>query len=241
MVPDFSTRETSDETGGSYKLEESKVKLGKDGETSVIYAVPAKMRDPSTSLVIAHGAGGPMHSPFIRFFHTELAKQGFLAVKFNFPYMEARKKVPDRTPVLEESYQTIIEEVRKSSHQTSRIIIGGKSMGGRIASQVAANGRVDVNGLFFLGYPLHPPGKTEQLRDTHLYGIRKPMLFLSGTRDNFARKDLLERVVAKIGSNAQLNWIENGDHSFKTSNAKGNDLGASKALTILLGWLESIP
>jgi uncharacterized protein len=241
MVPDFSTRETSDETGGSYKLEESKVKLGKDGETSVIYAVPGKMRDPSTSLVIAHGAGGPMHSPFIRFFHTELAKQGFLAVKFNFPYMEARKKVPDRTPVLEESYRTIIEEVRNSPHRTSRIFIGGKSMGGRIASQVAANGRVDVNGLFFLGYPLHPPGKTEQLRDTHLYGIRKPMLFLSGTRDNFARKDLLERVVAKIGANAQLNWIENGDHSFKTSNAKGNDLGPSNALTILLGWLESIP
>jgi uncharacterized protein len=240
-MPDFSTREISDESIGSYKLEESKVKLEEDSETSVVYAVPGKMRDPSTTLIIAHGAGGPMHSPFIRFFHTELARQGFLTVKFNFPYMEARRKVPDRTPVLEESYRTIIEEVRKSPHRTNRIVIGGKSMGGRIASQVAANDRVDVNGLFFLGYPLHPPGKTEQLRDTHLYSIRKPMLFLSGTRDNFARKDLLEQVVAKIGPNAQLNWIENGDHSFKTSNAKGNDLGTSKALTILLGWLKSIP
>jgi len=181
-----------------------------------------------------------MHSPFIRFFHTELAKQGILAVKFNFPYMEARRKVPDRTPILEQCYRTIVEQVRKSPHRTSRLIIGGKSMGGRIASQAVANDGFDVNGLFFLGYPLHPPGKIEQLRDAHLYNIRKPMLFLSGTRDSFARRDLLERVVAKIGPNARLNWIENGDHSFNAPNAKGLE-GASKALTILLEWLNSIP
>src|SRR5207253_7742765 len=94
------------------------------------------------------------------------------------------------------------------------LFIGGKSMGGRIASQIAANG-VDMNGLFFLGYPLHPIGKTDQLRDEHLYKIKKPMLFVSGTRDSFARRDLLEKVVSKIGSNAQIHWIENGDHSFK--------------------------
>src|SRR5690349_15706668 len=109
----FSAPPTSQESTSQYRLEQSKVILEKGGETSLVYAVPVRIRDPPTSIIIAHGAGGPMHSPFIRFFHTELAKQGFLAVKFNFPYMEARRKVPDRTAVLEQCYQTIVEQVRK--------------------------------------------------------------------------------------------------------------------------------
>ncbi len=113
-------------------------------------------------------------------------------------------------------------------------------MGGRIASQIAANG-VDVNGLFFLGYPLHPIGKTDQLRDEHLYRIKKRMLFLSGTRDSFARRDLLEKVVSKIGSNAQIHWIQDGDHSFKTPDAKaGSTDSLQEALVSLVDWLQTI-
>ncbi len=112
-------------------------------------------------------------------------------------------------------------------------------MGGRIASQIAANG-VDVNGLFFLGYPLHPIGKTDQLRDEHLYKIKKPMLFVSGTRDSFARRDLLEKVVSKIGSNAQIHWIENGDHSFKTPDAKKGSIDTlQEALVSLIDWFQT--
>ena len=229
------------EPSASYKLEEQKVKLSKGGETSIVYALPTKLRDPSTSLIIAHGAGGPMHSPFIRYFHTELAKRGFIAVKFNFPYMEAGRKVPDRRDVLEGSYRTIIEQVRSHMGNGSRMFIGGKSMGGRIASQVAAADGIEVDGLFFLGYPLHPPGRVDQLRDQHLYKIKKPMLFLSGTRDNFAGKDLLENVTHKIGPNAQLHWIEGGDHSFKTPGAKsGISDGTQEALGVLLEWLEKL-
>ena len=228
------------EPNDSYKLEHSKVKLSKGGETSIVYAIPNKLGDPPTSVVIAHGAGGPMHSPFIRFFHTELAKQGFFVAKFNFPYMEAGRKVPDKRDVLEASYRAVIDRVREDAPTNHRIFIGGKSMGGRIASQVEANDAVNVNGLFFLGYPLHPPGKTERLRDSHLYTIKKPMLFVSGTRDSFARKDLLEQVVAKIGPNVQLNWIENGDHSFKTTSSRTADSeGVRQALDTLLGWLQS--
>ncbi len=230
------------EPSASYKLEEQTVKLSKGGETSIVYALPDKMRDPSTCLIIAHGAGGPMHSPFIRYFHTELAKQGFITVKFNFPYMEARRKVPDRTEVLEGSYKATIEQARNSTHKASRIFVGGKSMGGRIASQVVAANGADIDGLFFLGYPLHPPGRTEQLRDQHLYKIKKPMLFLSGTRDSFARKDLLEKVVDRIGPNAQLHWIEGGDHSFKTpGTGSQNPDGKQEALETLLAWLQKIP
>ena len=121
------------------------------------------------------------------------------------------------------------------------MFIGGKSMGGRIASQVVAEDVTDVDGLFFLGYPLHPPGRVDQLRDQHLYKIKKPMLFLSGTRDSFAGKDLLEKVTRKIGPNAQLHWIEGGDHSFKTPGAKsGISGGTQEALGVLLEWLEKL-
>jgi uncharacterized protein len=205
----------------------------------MVYGIPSKIRDPASCLIVAHGAGGPMHSPFIRYFHTELARNGFISVKFNFPYMEAHRKVPDRREILEESYRTIIQKARDGDLKPRRIFIGGKSMGGRIASQVAASDRVDVDGLFFLGYPLHPPGRTDQLRDEHLYKIKKPMLFLSGTRDSFARKDLLEKVVANIGPYAQIHWIEHGDHSFKTTeSSEGRSSGTEEALAYLLEWLE---
>jgi predicted alpha/beta-hydrolase family hydrolase len=217
-----------------------KIKLTRGGETSIVYGLPSKVIDPSTCLIIAHGAGGPMHTPFIRYFHTELAKRGFLTVKFNFPYMEARRRVPDRREILEGSYRTVVEQAKNGGHKSDRMLIGGKSMGGRIASQIAANG-VDVNGLFFLGYPLHPIGKPDQLRDAHLYQIKKPMLFVSGTRDSFARRDLLETVVSKIGSYAQIHWIQDGDHSFKTPNAKtGNADSMQEALVSLVDWLQTI-
>lgn len=228
------------EPSESYKLEQTKIKLTKGGETSIVYGVPSKIHDPSTCLVIAHGAGGPMHTPFIRYFHSELAKRGFLTVKFNFPYMEARRRVPDRREVLEENYRTVVDHARNGMYKPDRIFIGGKSMGGRIASQIASNG-IEVSGLFFLGYPLHPIGKTDQLRDEHLYRIKKPMLFVSGTRDSFARRDLLEKVVSKIGSNAQIHWIENGDHSFKTPDAKvGSTDTLQEGLASLMDWLQTI-
>jgi predicted alpha/beta-hydrolase family hydrolase len=148
--------------------------------------------------------------------------------------------VPDRREILEESYRTIVDQAKNSRSKPSRMFIGGKSMGGRIASQIAANG-VDVNGLFFLGYPLHPIGKTDQLRDEHLYRIKKPMLFVSGTRDSFAREDLLEKVVSKIGPNAEIHWIQNGDHSFKTPDAKkGGADTLQEALASLLDWMQTL-
>ncbi len=223
----------------SLKTEEAKVKLASGQEMSLVYCSNPGTESQRTCLVIAHGAGGPMYSPFIRYFHTELAKRGFLTVKFNFPYMEARRKIPDRRQVLEESYRTIIEKVRSSKYEPSSLFIGGKSMGGRIASQIAADG-VDIDGLFFLGYPLHPPGKTDSLRDEHLYRIKEPMLFLSGTRDSFARKDLLETVVSRIGPNAQVHWIQDGDHSFKTPEEKaGASRAYQEALGVLVDWVEA--
>jgi predicted alpha/beta-hydrolase family hydrolase len=176
--------------------------------------------DGNTAIILGHGAGQGMDSPFMNYFHTELANSGFLSVKFNFDYMDAKRGAPDPQHKLQSRYRAVVNEV-VSRYHPARLIIGGKSMGGRVASYIAGD-TSDVSGLVFLGYPLHPPGKPEQLRDQHLYGLTMPMLFISGTKDTFAAHDLLERVVKKIGPNAKLLWIEGGDHSLKTRR-KGDD------------------
>jgi uncharacterized protein len=198
---------------------QSKIDLPKGGHFGIIYAsLPEHVRN-KTCLIIAHGAGGPMYSPFITLFHKGLAERGYLTVKFNFPYMEDRRKVPDKREILEAAYREVIETVKNGKFHPKRVFVGGKSMGGRIASQVVAAGE-EVDGLFFLGYPLHRPGQQEMLRDQHLYRIEKPMLFVSGTKDQFAKKELLDQVVAKIGPRAKIDWIEGGDHSFNTRQGK---------------------
>src|SRR6516162_3270497 len=131
-----------------------------------------------------------MNSPFMTYFHTELANRGFLSAKFDFEYMEAKRRVPDSQPKLQVRYRSVIDEV-VMQHQPERLIIGGKSMGGRVASYIASD-IPQVSGLVFLGYPLHPPGKPDQLRDQHLYALKIPMLFVSGTKDPFAGRELLE-------------------------------------------------
>src|SRR6266849_6099395 len=159
--------------------------------------------EPWTSgiaITLAHGAGQGMHSPFMGYFHTELFNRGFLSVKFNFEYMEAKRRVPDPQPKMQARYRAVVSEVI-AQHQPKQLIIGGKSMGGRVASYIAAD-TPGVSGLLFLGYPLHPPGKPDQLRDQHLYGLTLPMLFISGTKDTFAERHLLEEVVRKMGDNA---------------------------------------
>jgi uncharacterized protein len=173
-----------------------------------------------TAIILGHGAGQGMNSPFMNYFHTELTSRGFLTIKFNFDYMDQGRKVPDPQPKLRARYRSIVENVI-TEHKPRRLVIGGKSMGGRVASYIAGD-IPEVSGLVFLGYPLHPPGKPEQMRDAHLYDLDKPMLFISGTKDTFAERPLLEKVVGRIGDRATLVWIEGSDHSLKTSR-KGTD------------------
>src|SRR5262249_35463615 len=156
-------------------------------------------------IILGHGAGQGMNSPFMNYFQAELTSRGFLTVKFNFDYMDQNRRVPDPQPKLQAKYRSVIADVL-AEHKPNRLIIGGKSMGGRVASYVAGD-TPEVSGLVFLGYPLHPPGKPEKMRDAHLYGMPKPMLFVSGTRDTFAERHLLETVVKRIGERATLVWI----------------------------------
>jgi len=175
-------------------------------------AIPEQW-DGNLAIILAHGAGQGIDSPFMKFFHEALPKRGFLSVQFNFDYLQQGRKIPDPQPKMQALYRQVVREVAET-HRPKTILIGGKSMGGRVASYIAGSTE-GVSGLVFLGYPLHPPGKQDQLRDEHLYGIELPMLFLSGTKDTLAKRELLEKVVRQLGDRATLIWTERGDHSLK--------------------------
>jgi predicted alpha/beta-hydrolase family hydrolase len=152
-------------------------------------------------------------------FATALAARGIDMVTFNFLYMEQGRRLPDSKDKLEACYRAVIETARRKT--SGKLAIGGKSMGGRIASQVAAGDAPEVAGLVLLGYPLHPPGKPDQLRTKHLPAIKAPMLFVQGSRDAFGTPDELRPILAKLKTSAELFEVAGGDHSFKVLKRAG--------------------
>ena len=166
------------------------------------------------ALILGPGAGGTRQTPQLLSAAAFLDPKRYTTILFNFPYQESRRKFPDQAGVLEETVARVAEFARTDLRAT-KIVLGGRSMGGRMASQAVAKGLL-CDGLAFLAYPLHPPGQESRLRDAHLGSIRVPMLFLQGTRDVFARLDLLKSTVERLGANAQLALFEDADHSFKT-------------------------
>jgi len=171
----------------------------------------------TAGLILAHGAGGGQRSEFIVRTATALASRGIVVATFDFPYMAAGRSVPDKPPVLEAHWRSVVDEVRATPEFADRpLFIGGKSMGGRIASHVAAAGVNGIGGLIFLGYPLHPPGRPDQRRDAHLPSVKEPMLFVQGTRDQFGTADDIRALLPKLNSRTELFPVADGDHSFKT-------------------------
>jgi uncharacterized protein len=170
-------------------------------------------------LILAHGAGANQTSSFMVRFANALAARGIDIITFNFVYSEAGRHVPDRNDKLELCYRKIIAAYCDGSLQKGlgrqKLVIGGKSMGGRIASQVAASTADDIAGLVLLGYPLHPPGHPEKLRSKHLPDIRAPMLFVQGSRDSFGTPDELRPIIEQLKTAVELCVVEGGDHSFK--------------------------
>jgi hypothetical protein len=172
-----------------------------------------------TVLALGHGAGGDRRTGLLLRLADTLAEGGRRVVLHNFPYTEARRRVPDKPAVLEATIRAVATHARKGLG-ASKLVLGGKSMGGRIASQAVAQG-LAAEGLVFLGYPLHPPGRFDTLRDRHLAAITAPMLFVQGTRDAFARADLLAAVLGGLADRATLHSIEDGDHSFAVPRRTG--------------------
>jgi predicted alpha/beta-hydrolase family hydrolase len=192
----------------------------------------------STVVVLGHGAGGNRRHPMLLALAEALAGSGRAALLYNFPYAEKGTRRPDPPALLEATTRAAADLALRATGAL-RVVHGGRSMGGRIASQVVAGG-ARADGLAFLGYPLHPPGKFEKQREAHLPAIAAPMLFLQGTRDTFAREDLLLALVERLGPRAELVQVREADHSFgvmKRSGRTPEDVLAEVRAT-LLAWLD---
>lgn len=204
------------------------------GRVTVSVARPARSK---ATVIISHGAGGTMDTPSIVNLQKQLASKGVTAVRFNFLYSENGKRSPDKQPALIAAWRSVADWIKKEL-KPKRIFLAGRSMGGRMASYLVADG-YPCEGIFFLAYPLHPPGKPDRLRKDHLPKIRVPMLFVSGTRDAFAQLDLLETVVRK--TKATLHLVEGADHGFKVPKKYGRtpkDVEEEVA-TVVLRFIES--
>lgn len=188
-------------------------------------------------LVLAHGAGGSLEESLLAATAEGLARHGFPVLRFNFPYRQEGRRLPDPAETLEECYRAVAAQARRL-FAPGPLFLGGKSLGGRMASHLAAAGE-PVAGLVFLGYPLHPPGRPEKLRDQHLSRIRVPMLFVSGTRDAFAQRELLEPVLERLRPLATSHWVEGGDHSFRTPRRRPAEV-YQEILEAVVAWLRLV-
>jgi predicted alpha/beta-hydrolase family hydrolase len=186
-----------------------------DSVTALLYPAATSKR-AGVTILLGHGAGADQLSGFMRMAGAGLAARGLDAMTFNFLYKEKGKSVPDPKAKLESCYRAVIDAaIKHKKLKGNKLVIGGKSMGGRIASQVAAAEGERVAGLVFLGYPLHPPGRLDKMRDEHLPEVKAPMLFCQGSRDAFGTEDEIKAIIRKHRLPATLYSIESGDHSFK--------------------------
>jgi predicted alpha/beta-hydrolase family hydrolase len=191
------------------------------------------------TLVLGHGAGAPMDSPFMDRFARGLGGAGLRVVRFEFPYMRERRetgarKPPNRGPVLRERLLSVIERLGGGR----AVIIGGKSLGGRIASMVADE--VGARGLVCLGYPFHPPGKPDRLRVAHLEPLHTPALIVQGTRDALGSREEIEGY--DLSSQIRIVYLEDGDHSFKPRVRSGRtlDQNLDEAVSAVAGFVSGL-
>jgi predicted alpha/beta-hydrolase family hydrolase len=198
-----------------------RIEIAPNQEVTALVYTAGKPDLAGVMVILGHGAGADQGSDFMTRFATGIAARGINAVTFNFLYTEQGRRVPDANKALETCFRAVIEAARHKKIGRGTLVIGGKSMGGRIASQVAAASPPCVEGLVFLGYPLHPPGRADQLRAKHLPDIAVPMLFVQGSRDAFGSPDELRPVIKELKPPADLYVAEGGDHSFKVLKRAG--------------------
>jgi predicted alpha/beta-hydrolase family hydrolase len=194
------------------------------------------------AVLLAHGAGADMNHPFMRAVHEGLAARGAVVLRFNFAYTEAKRKAPDRPPLLLDTMRAARDALlARPEAEGLPLVLAGKSMGGRIASHLVAL-EEPAAGLVFFGYPLHPAGKPTQLRDKHLADVACPMLFLEGTRDPLCDLALLRPVLERLGERVTLHVIEDGDHSFHVRKSSGRDDAAAleEAIDAAASWMAKL-
>ena len=230
--------------GAQYTPKTIEARIDVDGTTSVRAALtlPAPSGKLKVALAIGHGAGSNMDQPILVRLADALAREGALVLRFNFAYTEKGRRSPDRPPVLVATWRAAAAWLSARPEAKGRpLVLGGKSMGGRIASHLAALGdRCD--GLWFLGYPLHPAGQPEKMRDAHLADAPCPMLFLAGTRDDLCDLALLRPVLERLGARATLHVVEGGDHSFAVLKSSGRTAAEveQELIDASVDWLAGI-
>jgi len=187
--------------------------------------------DPAAFAIIAHGAGAGMEHPFMAGVSEGLAANGVSVLRFNFVYAEQGRRSPDRPALLTEAWSAALE-MGIARAGGLPVLAGGKSMGGRIASMLAAERGTEfpARALVFFGYPLHAPGRRDQPRDTHLPDVTVPMLFIQGTDDALATYAMMQELVRRLGPLARLHTVEGGDHSFRVRGARRPDDETGRAL-----------
>jgi uncharacterized protein len=198
---------------------EWRVAVGSD-DTRVVYE-PATLPSENAIFVCAHGAGGNMSDRAMLAAANTLRGRGFGVVRFNFLYKERGSGRPDAMPKLMDTVATVVDHVR-TELAPKTLIIGGRSMGGRAASMLAADG-FDANGLFLLAYPLHPEGQPEKLRDAHLPRITMPVLCINGTRDGLCTPEIMMRVLTTVTAPWEMHWLDGADHSFHVLKSSGRN------------------
>jgi predicted alpha/beta-hydrolase family hydrolase len=214
-----------------------RIPVGDDATSAIEYPAAG-----DALVALAHGAGADQEHAFLTAVAGALAQAGVAVVTFNFLYMERGRRAPDPGAELERQYRAALDFVAARILDGRALFAGGKSMGGRIASQLCAREPGGVRGLVFLGYPLHPPGKPAQLRSRHLPAVRAPMLFVHGTRDPFGSPDELAPLARDLAAGTRLFIVEGGDHSFKVP--KRGPLAQDAVIPLItnttVDWIRSI-
>jgi predicted alpha/beta-hydrolase family hydrolase len=213
--------------------------VGPERTVKAILGVP-RTTTMDAILVLAHGANNDMEQPLLKGLHESLARSGLVTVRFNFPYAEAGRKRPDKDEVLEGVFRLALEYVAQADEfKGLELFLGGKSMGARLAAQIVAKD-VGASGLVFLGYPLHPPGKPENLRDEPLYQLPCPALFIEGSRDPFCHLDLLGKVLGQMPVRSDLHVIPGVGHSYESGGHQMVPEILPQITRVVLGWLDSL-
>jgi uncharacterized protein len=218
---------------------EWRIQAGAD-EVGAVYEA-AEAEDTGAVFVCAHGAGGSMADKGMLTTAAALRSQGIGVVRFNFPYTERKSRRPDPMPRLMETVSAVVARVREEL-RPAKLITGGRSMGGRAASMLAADG-FESDGLLLLAYPLHPAGQPEKLRDAHLPSIRVPVLCFNGTRDELCRRDLMERALTPVTTDWTMHWVEGADHSFHVLKSSGRNDAAvlAEVADTARAWIARLP
>ncbi len=205
------------------RTKEVRIDVPGNGATSGQLLIPDG-KGSATGVVVAHGAGNDMHAPLVSAFSEGLAQAGYPTLKFNFLYAHQGHRTPDREDVLMKTWLGARTFLTTSPGLDIRGVVAvGKSLGGRIAARMVADGLLSVERIVFLGYPLHPAGDTGKLRDEHLYRVHVPMLFFAGTRDPLCNLDKLKGVLGRLHTDWDLSIVEGGDHSFHVPKATNLD------------------